>query len=194
MTQLTLSDLLAQETGRNLAAFFAHLREQGPLVHVADFGGMGSVWIATNYDDAIALLKDPRLTKDARKVLPPENGQSSDQGSPFLLLIRNMLTVDPPDHTRLRGLVSKAFTPRMIEQLRPRIQQITGELLDAVQERGAKPRGFCPHDLVGHVIHPHEKRYQAPNADCSQFPSGFGRRRPTFSLRRSSARSSVFPS
>ena len=137
MTQLTLSDLLAQETRRNLAAFFAHLREQGPLVHVADFGGMGSVWIATNYDDAIALLKDPRLTKDARKVLPPENGQSSDQGSPFLLLIRNMLTVDPPDHTRLRGLVSKAFTPRMIEQLRPRIQQITGELLDAVQERGA---------------------------------------------------------
>jgi cytochrome P450 len=47
-----------------------------------------------------------------------------------------MLGTDPPDHTRLRGLVSKAFTPRMIEQLRPRIQDITDELLDAVQGQG----------------------------------------------------------
>jgi cytochrome P450 PksS len=47
-----------------------------------------------------------------------------------------MLTVDPPDHTRLRNLVSKAFTPRMIEQLRPRIQEMTDELLDAVQDQG----------------------------------------------------------
>ena len=47
-----------------------------------------------------------------------------------------MLTVDPPDHTRLRSLVSKAFTPRMIEQLRPRIQQIANELVDAVQAQG----------------------------------------------------------
>ncbi len=47
-----------------------------------------------------------------------------------------MINVDPPDHTRLRGLVSKAFTPRMIEQLHPRIQQITNELLDAVQGHG----------------------------------------------------------
>ncbi|MBO0794905.1 MAG: cytochrome P450 [Ktedonobacteraceae bacterium] len=47
-----------------------------------------------------------------------------------------MLTVDPPDHSRLRSLAAKAFTPRMIEQLRPRIQQITNELLDAVEEHG----------------------------------------------------------
>src|SRR2546430_11912643 len=49
---------------------------------------------------------------------------------------QSMLMVDPPDHTRLRALASKAFTPRTIEQLRPRIQQIADELLDAVQARG----------------------------------------------------------
>ena len=58
-----------------------------------------------------------------------------------------MLQTDPPDHTRLRRLVSKAFTPRMIEQLRPRIQQITDELLDAVQEQGAM-------DLIADFAYP----------------------------------------
>ncbi len=140
MTQkITVSDLLAQETIRNPSVFYAHLRAQGPLVSIDDFLGKGKAWIVTNYDDALALLKDPRLTKDWRKVLPPPSGdepQVSSAENLFLVLMQNMITVDPPDHTRLRGLVSKAFTPRMIEQLRPRIQQITEELLDAVQERG----------------------------------------------------------
>ena len=51
-------------------------------------------------------------------------------------LSRNMLDVDPPDHTRLRGLVHKAFTPRLIEDLRDRVQSLTDELLDAVQGEG----------------------------------------------------------
>src|SRR5450631_2132786 len=137
MTQkITMSDLLMPETKRNPSAFYAHLRAQEPLMCIDDFLGMGKAWIVTNYDDAIALLKDPRFTKDRRKVLPSGDEQTSIPESPFLVLMQNMITVDPPDHTRLRGLVSKAFTPRMIEQLRPRIQQITDELLDAVQERG----------------------------------------------------------
>ena len=137
MTQkITVSDLLTQETKSNPSAFYAHLRAQEPLTYVDDFLGMGRAWIVTNYDDAIALLKDPRFTKDRRKVLPVGDEQTSIPEIPFLALMQNMLTVDPPDHTRLRSLVSKAFTPRMIEQLRPRIQQITDELLDAVQERG----------------------------------------------------------
>jgi cytochrome P450 len=137
MTQkITVSDLLTPETKRNPSAFYAHLRAQEPLTYVDDFLGMGKAWIVTNYDDAIALLKDPRFTKDRRKVLPAGDEQTSIPESPFLALMQNMLMVDPPNHTRLRSLVSKAFTPRMIEQLRPRIQQITDELLDAVQERG----------------------------------------------------------
>src|SRR5258708_3985453 len=97
--------------------------------------------IVTTYDDAIAILKDPRFIKDTQKVSKPSDGQDAARESAsvlqrFLTWRRDMLTVDPPEHTRLRGLVSKAFTPRMIEQLRPRVQQIADELLDAVQAQG----------------------------------------------------------
>ncbi|MBV9615392.1 MAG: cytochrome P450 [Ktedonobacteraceae bacterium] len=137
MTQkITVSDLLSQETIRDPAKFYTHLREQEPLTCVDDFLGRGKAWILTDYEDAMTVLKDPRFTKDRRKILAQEGGQSPLLEGPFLALMQNMITVDPPDHTRLRGLVSKAFTPRMIEQLRPRIQQITDELLDAVHERG----------------------------------------------------------
>jgi cytochrome P450 PksS len=142
MTQINMSDLLAQETSRNPWTFYQQLRAQDPLPSIPNFFGMGkTAWIVTNYDDAIAILKDPRFTKDMQKVMFPQDGQSS--GGPHastinqaLSMRRDMLMADPPDHTRLRGLVSKAFTPRMIEQLRPRIQQITDELLDAVQNQG----------------------------------------------------------
>jgi cytochrome P450 len=149
MTQkITVGDLLAQETIRNPSVFYAHLRAQEPLISIDDFLGKGKAWIITNYDDALALLKDPRFTKDWRKVLQPAGDKPiSSSENLFLILMQNMITVDPPDHTRLRGLVSKAFTPRMIEQLRPRIQQITDELLDAVQERGAM-------DLINDFAYP----------------------------------------
>jgi len=141
MEQITFLDLLSQETKRHPSAFYGNLREQEPLTHLSGPYGMGEIWLATRYDDAIAILKDPRFVKDRRKVsLPGDERAFTDEGvsviNRFLTFRRDMLTADPPDHTRLRGLVSKAFTPRMIEQLRPRIQQISGELLDAVQEQG----------------------------------------------------------
>jgi len=141
MGQITFTDLLSQETKRDPIAFSARLREQGPLIHLTSPFGMGESWIVTTYDDAIAILKDPRFTKDIQKVSPPQDGQDTAGGRAsiihrFLTWRRDMLTVDPPDHSRLRGLVSKAFTPRMIEQLRPRIQQIADEMLDAVQAQG----------------------------------------------------------
>ncbi len=141
MEQITFTDLLSQEAKRDPAAFSARLREQGPLIQLTGPFGMGVTWIVTTYDDAIALLKDPRFIKDTQKVSKPSDGHDTAEESAsviqrFLTFRRDMLTVDPPDHTRLRGLVSKAFTPRMIEQLRPRIQQIADELLDAVQAQG----------------------------------------------------------
>ena len=140
MAQITMSDLISQETKRNPSAFFGKLRAQEPLSYITNFGGFGGAWIATTYDDAIAILKDPRFIRDMRKVSPPEDGQAPNERLAFLAKLfawrRDMLQVDPPDHTRLRGLVSKAFTPRMIEQLRPRIQQITDALLDTVQNQG----------------------------------------------------------
>ncbi len=141
MGQITFTDLLSQETKRDPIAFSARLREQEPLIHLTGPFGMGESWIVATYNDAIAILKDPRFTKDIQKVSPPEDGQDTagERASiihRFLTWRRDMLTVDPPDHSRLRGLVSKAFTPHMIEQLRPRIQQIADELLDAVQAQG----------------------------------------------------------
>ncbi|GER89926.1 hypothetical protein KDW_40880 [Dictyobacter vulcani] len=137
---ITTSDLLAQETKRNPYAFYARLREQAPLTYVSNLQGLGGAWITTGYDDAVAILRDTRFTQDAQKVLLSDDGLASNaENAAARRLIawrRDMLTVDPPDHTRLRGLFSKVFTPRMIEHLRPHIQQVTDELLDAVQERG----------------------------------------------------------
>jgi cytochrome P450 len=139
MAQITFQDFLAQETKRDPYSFCNKLREQGPLIPIDDFYRMGKGWIITNYDDALAILKDPRFIKDARKILAFQETTIAKVDSPLASLTtwrKDMLTSDPPDHTRLRNLVSKAFTPRMIEQLRPRIQQIADELLDAVQDQG----------------------------------------------------------
>src|SRR6266700_3188934 len=129
MTQISSHDFLSQETKRNPYIFYAQLRSAETLHYVEEM----NTWLTTTYEDALFVLKDPRFTKDRRKVLPP---QQDEQHALSESIFQNMLTVDPPDHSRLRGLVSKAFTPRMIEQLRPRIQQITDELLDAVQKQG----------------------------------------------------------
>ncbi|GCF08493.1 cytochrome P450 family protein [Dictyobacter arantiisoli] len=141
MGQITFADLLAQETKHDPIAFYTRLREQGPLIPFNSPLAPGVSWIVTTYDDGIALLKDPRFIKDIQKVSSPSEGQNTvDEGASvlprFITWRRDMLTVDPPDHTRLRGLVSKAFTPRMIEQLRPRIQQIADELLEGVEAQG----------------------------------------------------------
>lgn len=138
MVQITMNDLLSQETRRHPLAFSAHLREQGSLVSFNDdVLSMGKAWIVTAYDDAMTLLKDPRFIKGK----PLSDGEGSSELCPqtpgrLLSWRRDMLNTNPPDHTRLRHLVSKAFTSRMIEQLRPRVQQITDDLLDAVQDQG----------------------------------------------------------
>jgi cytochrome P450 len=90
-------------------------------------------WVLTRYADVMASLRDPRLVKEpiaafvaarfGMTVPPPGLGLS-------------MLDRDPPDHTRLRGLVSKAFTPKALERLRPDIQRIVDGLLDQVDGRG----------------------------------------------------------
>jgi cytochrome P450 len=136
MAQITLNDVFSHQ--HNPYPFYAELRKEEPLSRFSWRGG--EMWLATSYDDAITILKDPRFTLDMQKVLPPQSGQNpSQESAPRYVPLtgkRHLLNTDPPDHTRLRSLVSKAFTPRMIEQLRPRIQQITDELLDAVQKQG----------------------------------------------------------
>jgi cytochrome P450 len=103
-------------------------------VQESPFGGL----ILSRYADATALLRDPRASSDFRKS-DAFRQQAIAQGLDYDALLeenRSFLFLDPPDHTRLRGLVNKAFTPRVIGGLRPRIARIVGELLDAAAVRG----------------------------------------------------------
>jgi len=112
--------------------FFARLRESRPVTSVAVPGG-GQAWLITRYDDVRAALADPRLAKDPRKLYPGWHPPMMEA-----MLSLHMLNLDPPDHTRLRRLVQKAFTSRRVESLRPRVEEITTALLDATAAIAAK--------------------------------------------------------
>ena len=115
---------------------YARLRSSAPVYRAALPDGRG-VWLITRYEDVLAVLKDKRFVKDWRGALTPEQlAQVPPIPEVMKPLSQNMLDTDPPDHERLRALVSKAFTPRLIERLRPRVQAISDGLLDAVQYRG----------------------------------------------------------
>ncbi|MFF2400677.1 cytochrome P450 family protein [Streptomyces goshikiensis] len=113
---------------------YRQLREDGPVRRVVIAGALDA-WVVTRYEDGLAALSDSRLSSDVRdasdarllRQLPTSGGES---------LMGNMLRSDPPDHTRLRRLVSKAFTAHRVAGMRPRIQAIADQLLDAVAPAG----------------------------------------------------------
>jgi cytochrome P450 len=117
-------------------AFYARLRGTAPVQRATLPDGQG-VWLLTGYAEVEAAFADPRLVKDPRNARSPDDlARMPARPEETRYLRSNMLSRDPPDHTRLRRLVSKAFTPRMVEQLRPRVQAIADALLDAVAGRG----------------------------------------------------------
>jgi cytochrome P450 len=96
-----------------------------------------AVWLVTKYEEAKLALSDPRFSKDAQQAgrlieskLPPGGERREFESS----LASHMLNMDPPDHTRLRKLVVKAFTARRVEALRPRVEEITARLLDRMAD------------------------------------------------------------
>ncbi|MGW1075472.1 cytochrome P450 family protein [Streptomyces sp. NPDC002537] len=94
------------------------------------------VWLVTRYDEARAVLADPRVAKDMYRAGELYKRLTGEE-RPIIggALTRHMLNFDPPDHTRLRTLVNKAFTARMVERLRPKIEELTEELLDSLTGR-----------------------------------------------------------
>src|SRR5215208_917876 len=115
-------DAFAPEIRADPWPFFARLREADP-VHRRPDGD----WILTRYADCQGVLADPRCSSNpAHEASPSEGSPARREGSNLLLFL------DPPDHTRLRRLVSKAFTPRRVEALRPRIAELVDSLLDDV--------------------------------------------------------------
>jgi cytochrome P450 len=114
---------------------YANLRASAPARRVL-LNGLPA-WLITRYEDAERVLGDPRVSNDPRhasqavKVAAPWVFASAGAG-----LGRMMLLTDPPDHTRLRRMVSKVFTARRVEALRPRVEEITAQLLGSFATRG----------------------------------------------------------
>lgn len=111
----------------------ARLRATGCPVHPINYPPGGEAYVVSDYETALKGFADPRLSKSVDNA-PAWFRDLLKDSSP--VLIRNMITADAPDHTRLRRLVSRAFVPRRMALLRPRIQEITDELIDALPESG----------------------------------------------------------
>ncbi|MEZ4592034.1 MAG: cytochrome P450 [Chloroflexota bacterium] len=128
-------DLFSPSFKANPFPTFAQMRQDDPIYAHRSPGG-GTIWYMTRFAEVTAVLKDnDHFVKDIRHTLPPE-AKPPRKSAMHRLINENMLFADPPDHTRLRALVNQAFTPRRVEQLAPRIQHITDELLDAIAAAG----------------------------------------------------------
>jgi cytochrome P450 len=117
---------------------FAAMRENDPVLRQLGIDGETMIWFVSRYEDVAAVLvDDERFVRDPRLALTPEELAEQPVPPPAMAAIENhMLNRDGDDHRRLRRLVTKAFTPKMVEQLRPRIQAIADELLDTTEAAG----------------------------------------------------------
>jgi cytochrome P450 len=116
----------AAEVKENPYPYYARLRAEAPAYQVEPFG----FWVISRYEDVVHVLRSPQLFS------------SSAMGTGMLMggyegpQVSTVIGSDPPEHTRLRGVVNRAFTPQRIAGFEPRISEITDELLGAVQDRG----------------------------------------------------------
>jgi cytochrome P450 len=139
-------DPLAPDYAADPHPQYARLRERDP-VHRSHLAGG---WMLTRFRDVEAVLRDPRFSADDRSWSRFERIRRRNERAgvwPEGEFDPPLLRLDPPDHTRLRRLVTKAFTPRAIAALEPRIEKLVAELLDAVQDAG----GF---DVVRELAYP----------------------------------------
>nr|BFE58586.1 cytochrome P450 [Dactylosporangium thailandense] len=119
-----------QEFWNNPHPVYAQLRQEAP-VHPVTLPNGFEVWLVTRYTDCKAALTDPRLSK---RQGAGDNARQL-RASTSTPLTKHLLAYDPPDHTRLRRLVSKAFTARRIEELRPRVGELSAALIEALRGR-----------------------------------------------------------
>jgi cytochrome P450 len=126
-----LTALAGPQFRSNPYPFYARLREEHPVIQVVTSEGH-LAWLITRYDDALNALKDKRLSKDKANLSekPPWVPKY------FEPLARNMLDLDDPDHARLRTLVHKAFTPKLVETLRTSIEALSEGLIESAERRG----------------------------------------------------------
>lgn len=117
---------------------YAWLREHRP-VHRTSLPSGVEAWLVTRYGDAKEALADARLSKNPANHAesPHAKGKTGIPGERKAELMTHLLNIDPPDHTRLRRLVSKAFTPRRVAEFAPRVQELTDRLIDDFVEKGS---------------------------------------------------------
>ncbi|MEZ0077248.1 cytochrome P450 [Planotetraspora sp. GP83] len=130
--KIPMEILFSPQFGADPYALYTDLREKGP-VHPIDFPPGTNSFLVIDYAHGRAALADPRMSKDMRNAGEWFRARAAEDK---ILFGTSLLTSDPPDHTRLRRLVSKAFTPRRVEDLRPRVQEITDELINAMTSKG----------------------------------------------------------
>jgi pimeloyl-[acyl-carrier protein] synthase len=116
---------------------YEQLHAAGPVVHLPGMFGLGA-WLVSSHAIAQSVLRSRQFGSDAHRVLPPEKiaripQEAADIGGRRL---HTLLFRDPPDHTRLRRLVSQAFTPRTVERLHGHVAEIAASLIDRVIDRG----------------------------------------------------------
>ncbi|MEO1286345.1 MAG: cytochrome P450 [Chloroflexota bacterium] len=134
---VNLYPIFETATRANPQAIYKQMREENPIWKaMSPFGN--PMWFFTRYEDVVNVLKDQRFIKDGRNNLPPEHAARYYMADPdpiWLAIDRHMLNLDAPDLTRVRGLVHKAFTPKRVRDLEPRIEEIASELLDAMAQK-----------------------------------------------------------
>ncbi|MGW0366393.1 cytochrome P450 family protein [Streptomyces sp. NPDC002990] len=116
---------------------YAWLRENSP-VHRTKLPSGVEAWLVTRYADARQALADQRLSKNPAHHAESAHakGKTGIPGERKAELMTHLLNIDPPDHTRLRRLVSKAFTPRRVAEFTPRVQELTDHLIDRFEAKG----------------------------------------------------------
>ena len=132
-------DLFGPTFKANPYPTYATMRADCPICRRVAADGQTAVCFLTRYDDVATLLRDhKRFCKDVNNTLSPEQRAQQPVPPPMLRLLSNhMLNLDPPDHTRLRALVNKAFTGQVVTQLEARIQTIADGLLNRVHAKGS---------------------------------------------------------
>ena len=141
-----VTERLDESFFRDPLGLFGRLRSSAPVTQVITPEGVRA-WLVTRYEDVRIALADPRVAKDWVAHMTPEDFDINvDPVQAYL--DQHMLNLDPPDHTRLRRLVVKAFTPGRVAALRPRISAVAGELLDAMAQGPAET------DLIGAFAFP----------------------------------------
>ncbi|WJV48245.1 cytochrome P450 family protein [Streptomyces flavofungini] len=130
-------DLFTWEFATDPYPAYAWLREHAP-VHRTELPSGVEAWLVTRYADARQALADQRLSKNPAHHDEPAHakGKTGIPGERKAELMTHLLNIDPPDHTRLRRLVSKAFTPRRVAEFAPRVQELTDQLIDRFAQEG----------------------------------------------------------